>query len=444
MNRTYTPELAPDVLDRLDRYAGRFRDHFNHPRQFAYCGVYLQGLLLDGERKSIEPMSLQQFLGQSPWDDQAVMRTYRSTLAQSFASSQGIFVVDDTGLPKQGKHSVGVGHQYCGALGKQANCQVATSLHYVGPQGHFPLAMRLYLPKTWIEDTERLDKAGVPAEARRMLTKGQIALELIDQVRSEGMAGRLVVADAGYGVSGPFRDGLDQRGLQYIVGVKEEMVVFQSEPKWDDPAPARAGVGGRKPTRSKLAGDSPVPITLKDLAGKPPRCKVTWREGTKGPMSARFAWVRVWLAGGWATGECKDGKPLWLLIEEQADGTIHYALSNLPGRTSRIKAVRLWKSRWKVEQGYQQMKEELGLDHHEGRSWRGFHHHVCLVMLAFGFLALERDREERSPARPGKKGVPAQRSRCQRSGGRCSDCWHRCAFTTAPTAEAISQPFEPF
>ena len=327
MNRTYTPELDPVVLDRLDQYAGRFRNHFHHPRQATYCGVYLQGLLLDGERKSIEPMArrvhfpdglkiadpdqaLQQFLGQSPWDDQAVMRTYRSTLAQSFASPAGIFVVDDTGLPKQGKHSVGVGHQYCGALGKQANCQVATSLHYVGARGHFPLAMRLYLPKTWIEDPERLDKAGVPAEARRMLTKGPIALELIDQVRSEGMPGRLVVTDAGYGVSGPFRDGLDQRGLQYIVGVKEEMVVFQAEPKWDDPTSGQAGGRGRPATRSKLAGASPRPVTLKELAGKLPRCKVTWREGTKGRMWARFGWVRVWPAGGWATGECKNAKPL--------------------------------------------------------------------------------------------------------------------------------------
>ena len=224
-------------------------------------------------------------------------------------------------------------------------------------------------------------------------------------MRAEGLAGRVVIADAGYGVSEPFRDGLAERGLNYVVGVKQEMVVFQSEPKWDDPTPRQAGGRGHQAKRSKMAEDSPRPMTLKDLAAKLPRCKVTWREGTKGRMSARFASVRVWLAGGWATGECKEANPLWLLIEEQGDGTIRYALSNLAGRTSRIKAVRVWKTRWRVEQGYQQMKEELGLDHHEGRSWRGFHHHVCLVMLAFGFLALERDREEDHPARPGKKGV---------------------------------------
>jgi len=425
MNLTSTPELAPDVLDRLASYAESFRGHFKHPKQAVYCGAYLQGLLLDGDRKSIEPMArrvhlpegvkvadldqaLQQFLGQSPWDDQAVMATYRATMARRFASPRGIFIADDTGLPKQGQHSVGVSHQSCGALGKQANCQVAASLHYVGPEGHFPLAMRLYLPKTWVGDAERLDRAGVPAEARSMRTKGRIILDLLDQVRSEGLVGRVMVADAGSGVSGEFRAGLAERGMRYVVGVTEEMVVFRAEPVWDAPSAGEPGRRGRPATRSKLANDSPRPMSLKDLAAQLPRCKVTWREGTKGRMWARFAWVRVWPAGGWATGECRDAKPLGLLIEEQANGTIRYALSNLPARTSRIKAVRLWKTRWRVEQGYQQMKEELGLDQHEGRSWGGFHHHACLVMLAFGFLALERDREERDPARPGKKGVDAR------------------------------------
>jgi SRSO17 transposase len=422
MNRTYTPELSPDVLDRLASYAARFRDDFNRPRQAQYSGVYLQGLILDGDRKSIEPLSrkvvlppglvvsdldqaLQQFVGQSTWDEQAVWRRYRSVMAGTFASPAGIFVIDDTSFPKQGKHSVGVQRQYCGASGKKANCQVAPSVHYVSPRGHYPLAMRLYLPESWLGDADRLDKAGVPEGERRELTKGEIALELLDQVRSEGLPGRLVLADAGYGISGPFRDGLAQRGLSYIVGVTEEMVVFTEPPDWVEP---QTSIGGRPRKRKRLAEGSPRPVSLKELAGKTPLRKVTWREGTKGKLSGRFAWLKVWPGGGWATGECAGAEPAWLLIEEQADGKIKYALSNLPGRTSRIRAVRLWKSRWPVEQGYQQMKEELGLDHHEGRSWRGFHHHACLVMLAFGFLALEREREERSPARPGKKGIPAR------------------------------------
>jgi SRSO17 transposase len=423
MNRTYTPELAPEVLGRLDAYAARFRDDFNRPRQAQYSGVYLQGLILDGERKSIEPLSrkvtlppglkvadldqaLQQFVGQSTWDEQVVWRRYRSVMAGTFASPAGIFVLDDTSFPKQGKHSVGVQRQYCGASGKKANCQVAPSVHYVSPKGHYPLTMRLYLPESWLGDAKRLDKAGVPEADRRAMTKGEIALELLDQVRAEGLPGRLVVADAGYGVSGPFRAALASRGLHYIVGVTDELVAFTEEPSWEVPGPAArpSKSGGRPRKRSRLKEGTPRPVSLKDLAARTPRRKVTWREGTKGQLSGRFAWLRVWPGGGWATGSCVGAEPVWLLIEEQADGKIKYALSNLPARTSRIRAVRLWKSRWPVEQGYQQMKEELGLDHHEGRSWRGFHHHACLVMLAFGFLALEREREGRDPARPGKKG----------------------------------------
>ena len=146
-------------------------------------------------------------------------------------------------------------------------------------------------------------------------------------------------------------------------------------------------------------------MSLKSLAESLPRRKVTWREGTKGKLSAKFAWVRVWPGQGWAEGACAGADPIWLLIEERSDGQIQYAFSNLPARTSRIKAVRLWKSRWPVEQGYQQMKEELGLNHFEGRSWRGFHHHACLVMLAYGFLALEQLRVKEAPASPGKKGT---------------------------------------
>jgi SRSO17 transposase len=423
MNRTYTPELAPDVLDRLADYAAGFHDDFNRPRQAAWCGVYLRGLIQDGDRKSVEPMAarvplpegldvadpdqaLQQFLGQSPWDERAVLKRYRATMAAKFADPAGIFVIDDTTFPKQGKHSVGVQRQYCGALGKKANCQCAVSVHYVAPKGHYPLDMRLYLPNSWLEDPARLDKARVPEDQRRSLTKGQIALELLDRVRAEGLPGGLVVADSGYGVSGPFREGLSKRGLHYIVGVTDEMVVFTEEPKWEEP---RAGTGGRPQKRRRLAAGSPRPVSLEELAARTPRRKVTWREGTKGPMWGRFAWLRVWPGGGWATGACAGEGPIWLLIEEQADGKLKYALSNLPADTSRIKAVRLWRSRWPVELGYQQMKEELGLDHHEGRSWRGFHHHACLVMLAFGFLTLERRRARRGRSRPGKKGEAGRR-----------------------------------
>jgi SRSO17 transposase len=188
--------------------------------------------------------------------------------------------------------------------------------------------------------------------------------------------------------------------------VTDEMVVFAEEPRWVEPT---AATGGRPQKRHRLAEGSPRPVSLKDLAARAPRRKVTWREGTKGPMWGRFAWLRVWPAGGWATGLCAGAGPIWLLIEEQADGKLKYAFSNLPAGTGRLRAVRLWRSRWPVELGYQQMKEELGLDHHEGRSWRGFHHHACLVMLAYGFLTLEQRRARRGRSRPGKKGEAERR-----------------------------------
>ena len=422
MNRTYTPELPPDVLDRLHAYAERFRPAFDRPRQASWCGVYLHGLLADGERKSIEPMAhrlarrhdfdvvdpdqaLQQFVNQSTWDEQDVWRRYRGVMAETFADPRGLFVIDDTSFPKQGRHSVAVQRQYCGALGKRANCQVAPSVHYVGPKGHCPLAMRLYLPGSWLGDTGRLDKVGVPEAERRPLSKGQIALELLDRVRAEGWPGQVVVADAGYGVSQDFRDGLEQRELHYFVGVTEEIVAFTEEPRWV--VPPWSG-RGRRPTRPRLADDSPRPVSLEELAARTPLRKVTWREGTKGKLSGRFAWLRGRPASGWATGDCAGAEPIWLLIEEQADGKLKYAVSNLPANTSRLRAVRQWKSRWPVEQGYQQMKEELGLAHFEGRSWRGFHHHVCLVMLAYGFLALEQGRQERTRPRPGKARRPGR------------------------------------
>jgi SRSO17 transposase len=425
MNRTFTPELDAGTLRRLEAYAAHFAGDFNRPRQRAWCGVYLAGLLQDGERKSIEPLSrrvvlpatlqgtsdpdqgLQQFVSASAWDEQALGRRYRALMAKTFADPAGVFVLDDTTFPKAGSHSVGVQRQYCGALGKKANCQAAVSLHYVGAKGHVPLALRLFLPESWLEAPARLDKAGVPTDERRALTKGEIALELLDAVHAEGvLPGPVIVGDSGYGVSGPLRVGLAERGLHYVLGVTAEMIVFTEEPRWQAPGPRADGrPDGRRRGRARLCGDCAQPLSLREVAAQTPLRKVTWRKGTKGPMAGRFAWLRVWPAHGWATGDCAGEEPIWLLLEEQPDGTIKYAFSNLPANTSRLRAVRLWRERWKIEQGYQQMKEELGLDHFEGRSWRGFHHHAALVMLAFGFLALEQRRAKTRP--PSKKSLPA-------------------------------------
>jgi SRSO17 transposase len=418
MNRTFTPTLSPGVLSRLGAYAEAFRPDSPMARQADWSLVYLRGLLQDGDRKSIEPLvarvalpehlrvknpdqCLQNFVNQADWDEQAAWRRYRRLMADALADDGAVFVIDDTTFPKQGKHSVGVQRQHCGASGKKANCQCAVSVHYAAPAGHCPLAMRLYLPESWVEDPERLEKAGVPDSCRQLKTKGEIALELLDRVRGEGLAGRVVVADSGYGVSEAFRDGLAGRELKHVVGVTEDMVVFVEEPRWVEPGPSR---GGRPRTRPRLAEGSPRPASLKELASRLPREEIKWRRGTKGDLTGKFSWTRAWPAQGWATGDCAGDDPIWLLIEEQADGTIKYAFSNLPEGTPKERGVLPWRSRWPVEQGYQQMKEELGLDHFEGRSWRGSHHHACLVMLAFGFLALERLRIEPVPATPGKKG----------------------------------------
>ena len=403
-------ELDAEVLTRLDEYASEFMGDFGLIIRRYWAGVYLQGLMLDGERKSIQPLAqrvnvpgwhgdtmqaLQQFVNQSPWDEQAVLRTYRRLLAASLADAAEVIVIDDTGFAKKGRHSAGVARQYSGTLGKTDNCQVAVSLHYAAPNGDYPLALRLYLPDSWISQPERMQAVRVPAATQVPCTKGEIALDLLDQVRAEGLAHQAVVADAGYGLSVDFRRGLEDRHEHYVVGIAGKEAVFSEPPTW---VVAPDTQRGRPPTRRYVAADTPQPVVVKQLAETLERTSLSWRQGTKGPLHAEFAWVRVWPAHRWQHGRAADDVPdleseaRWLLVEWRIDGSIRYALSNLPAETPLVHAVELWKSRWHVEQGYQQLKEELGLDHFEGRSWPGFHHHATMCFLAYGFLALERLR----------------------------------------------------
>ena len=420
-------DLDAEVLARLDEYASEFMADFGLIIRRYWAGVYLQGLMLDGERKSIQPLAqrvnvpgwhgdtmqaLQQFVNQSPWDEQAVLRTYRRLLAASLADAAGVIVIDDTGFAKKGRHSAGVARQYSGTLGKTDNCQVAVSLHYATPRGDYPLALRLFLPETWTSQAERMQAVRVPAEAQAPCTKGEIAVDLLDQVRAEGLAHQAVVADAGYGLSVDFRRGLEDRHERYVVGIAGKEAVFSEPPAW---AVGPDTQRGRPPTRRYVAADTPQPVVVKQLAETLDRTPLSWRQGTKGPLHAEFAWVRVWPAHRWQHGRAADDVPdleaeaRWLLVEWRTDGSIRYALSNLPAETPMAHAVELWKSRWHVEQGYQQLKEELGLDHFEGRSWPGFHHHASMCFLAYSFLALERlrgtptvldDLEEEEPGSP--------------------------------------------
>jgi SRSO17 transposase len=403
-------ELEADVLERMQDYVAQLAAGFGRITRHYWAGVYLHGLMLDGERKSIQPLAqrveipgwhgntmqaLQHFISDSGWDAQPVLQAYRRQLAGPIADPAGVIVIDDTGFPKKGRYSVGVAPQYCGALGKTANCQVAVSLHYAAPKGDYPLALRLFLPERWTSQPERMESVRVPAKYQTPRTKDQIALDLLDHVCAEGLPHQAVVADAGYGLSVEFRRGLEQRGEHYLVGVSGQEAVFVKPPMWVVRSDTHRG---RPPTRHHVSAETPVPQSIKLVAKQLERTPVSWRRGTKGALHAEFAWMRVWPAHRWQHGRAADDVPeaqaeaRWLLVEWRTDGSIRYALSNLPADTPMRHAVELWKSRWHVEQGYQHLKEELGLDHFEGRSWPGFHHHATMCFLAYGFLVLERLR----------------------------------------------------
>lgn len=356
--------------------------------------VYVRGLLMSGGRRTSARMAarlpdgnvqaLQQFVGQSPW----LWTPLRERLARRMVDELepvAAWVVDDTGFPKKGDHSVGVGRQYSGTLGKVGNCQVAVSLHYVTDDAAIPLDFALYLPEEWLEP-QRRKLAGVPDDIT-FQPKWQLALGLIDQARRWGIRPGVVAADAGYGNTVDFRLGLVERQLHYAVGIESSTAVWP-EPITLAPPPYR-GVGRPRKKRADL----PRPVSVLELS----RClpaeswqRVTWREGTKGPMTSRFAGLRVLPSHRYQHQPLREDSR-WLLIEWQDTESApdRFWLSNVAATTDLPALVRLVKIRWWIEQGYQQLKDELGLDHYEGRSWQGWHHHVTLTMVAFAFLVLE-------------------------------------------------------
>jgi SRSO17 transposase len=362
---------------------------------------YLRGLLMDGERKSIEPMAsrlpdgnvqaLQQFVNQSPWSSQKVRASLARKVEHEFVP-EAYWIIDEVSFPKQGQHSVGVARQYCGALGKTANCQVAVTLHLGTEEASTPLDWVLYLPEKWIQDPVRRKETGVPEEIT-FKTKPELALVLIDEVKAWGLQDRLVLADSGYGDVYEFRQGLRRRKLDYVVQVSGDLTGWTEDPH--PPEPLMKG-GGKIPRKRYYAKDFPPPRGLCQIAKDLPLQswrKVTWREGTKGPLSSRFARVIVWMANGLVQGKTMEEPPVELLIEwpEGDKEPWKYWLSSLPPqRTSFRGLVRKAKGRFRIEQDYEEMKGEVGLDHFEGRSWQGWHHHVTLVTLAYAFLTLEK------------------------------------------------------
>lgn len=393
-----TEKQIKQYRERLQRFLAEMLTPLGRRERQHWGSVYVRGLLLDGERKSVGAMvsrlpdgneqNLQQFVSQSPWPWEPLWRSLARKLHRAFETSA--WVIDDTGFPKQGIHSVAVQRQYSGTLGKRANCQVAVSLHASGPRGSSALGWRIYLPKAWAEDWERRRKAGVPDEVV-FRKKWELALDLIDQARRWGLPPQVILADAGYGDITDFRRGLESRNLGYTVGVTSQVRVW-----FDPPSLVRheRSATGRPPLRQYVYGDQ-KPVTVRSVAEEQQKRfrSVTWRQGSRGPMRSRFLARRVQPAHGYVEGEA-PGKEVWLLIEwpETESKPTKYFLCDLPRDISLKRLVDTAHGRWRIEQDYQQLKEELGLDHFEGRSWRGWHHHVTLVMLAHAFIRLEQKR----------------------------------------------------
>jgi len=366
-----------------------------------HAAQYVRGLLMDGERKSIEPIAdrlpggdvqaLQQFVNQSPWPTKEVQSSLARKVEGEFVP-EAYWLIDEVSFPKQGNHSVGVARQYCGALGKTANCQVAVTLDLGTEESSTPLDWALYLPEQWINDPVRRKEAGVP-EGITFKTKTELALDLIDEVRGWGLQDRLVLADSGYGDAYEFREGLRSRKLDSVVQVSGELTAWT-----EDPHPAKPPMkrGGKIPRKRLYAKELPPNRSLRQIAEDLPSQSwktITWREGTKGPLSSRFARVVVWMATGLMEGKTMKAPSEELLIEwpERNKEPLKFWLCSLPPhRTSFRGLVRKAKGRFRVEQDYEEMKGEVGLDHFEGRSWQGWYHHVTLVTLAYAFLMLER------------------------------------------------------
>ena len=391
----------------FERWTQPFLAEFGHAGQRRWAPIYLRGLIAPGERKSVEPMARRQcpgdkeqlhhFVATSKWETSAHERVLLEKAEELVGGRHAHLIIDDTALVKKGEHSVGVAHQYCGQLGKGANCQALVSLTLARDEIPVPVALRLYLPKAWVQDEARRRKCGVPEELA-FRPKWQIALDEVARVVDAGVTFGDVLADAGYGTGAEFRRGLSEKGLRWVVGISSETRVF-----------------GMSTRVRCIESETPTgrPRTLHEATTKPRRAKdvlaalgphalwtVAWRRGTKGMLSAEFCALRVRIADGDPVSghRCGPGDAVWLICERRSGGETKYHLSNYPDDAPLEDLVASLKARWSCEQAHQQMKEELGLDHFEGRSWTGLHHHALLTMIAFAFLQHLRQTENKAAA----------------------------------------------
>jgi len=402
-----------NVFFGIDDYMAMFAPYIkrSEARELAQC--YVVGLMMDGDRKSVEPMServhasergMQRLLTEVKWDRDGAFGEYRRRMLAETADSQGVLVIDDTGFPKKGRHSVCVARQYCGSLGKVDNCQIGVSLTYVGQGFAWPYAMELFVPQSWDnpDDPEcvAMRKKTYMPEDVHYQGKWQMALKLIDQARADKVPHRAVVADGWYGNITEFRQGLDDQEESYVVGVYSDTQVFLESPVFVqlDPQDKKRG---RKRKYPKLIETNPLPVKVSEL-GKSV-AEGDWehleirRDCLDKPLVIEAVSRRVFPAQGYRKGTTHE--EVWLIIERRKKDEERYELryffSNMPQDMPTLEMVRLFHERFWIEQGYQQLKEELGLDHHEGRSWTGWRRHVLLVILAFGYLTLQRIQEKK-------------------------------------------------
>src|SRR5690242_19985638 len=407
----------------LDGWLAPFLDVMGRVTRRRWAPLYLHGLLGPDGRRSLQPLAarlglgghdqLQHFIASPAWDDEPLRRVLAGKADALVGGPEAVLVVDDTALPKKGELSVGVARQYCGCLGKQAGCQVLVSLTLA--RGEVPLGLRLFLPDEWAADPARCARAGVPEEHRRAPAKPDLALAEVDRAIAAGVRFGLVLADAGYGAGAAFRRGLSERGLLWAVGVLKVQNVYPATVELLWPKAARG-----RPRKRPVPSEAPVAAEAM-LAGAAWR-RISWRHGTKGPLAAEFAALRVRPAEGerLRDGRHLPGDEVWLVGEHRASGERKYYLSNLPAATPLEELAATIKARRVCEQAHQQMKEELGLDHFEGRSWTGLHRHALMTMIAFAFLQhlrlgargkkRRRPPPRAAPADPARGAAPAHRA----------------------------------
>ncbi len=393
-----------DWEDELAHWLKPFLVRLGHKARQRMCPLYVAGLIGPGERKSIQPMAerlapgnydqLHHFVAAGVWDAAPLETELLVQADHLVGGSDAVLVIDDTAVPKKGKHSVGVAAQYASALGKTANCQTLVSLTLARGEVPVMLALRLFLPDSWTGDRVRLKRAGVPVECRTARTKPEIALAEIDRVMAAGVRFGCVLADAGYGLSAPFRQGLTARKLAWAVGIPRHLKMYPVGVRLIWPVAKRG-----RPRRRHVPDILSIPAEgmLADAKWQ----TVSWRTGTKGKLKAHFAAVRVRAADG-PPQRIRDkgqqhlpGDEAWLIGEHRTSGEKKYYLANLPAATSLRTLAATIKARWICEQAHQQLKEELGLDHFEGRSWLGLHRHALMTMLAFAFLQQRRLKKVR-------------------------------------------------